>query len=187
MMPPLKSRSGRDPPASSIAATIEVVVVLPWVPAIATQLSEIASARPAFLRRTTGMRCAARAINSGLSRLIAVETTTTSAPLTFSLLVTDGNADALVAQPRRYRSRSVGTLLRYSRDCIPRRCRSYRYRRSRRSGWVQSPGSLMRRLAFASSCRVYPRHPQICHFMQDVDGGTRPAITSSAQNSSFRA
>ena len=37
MMPPLIT-VGSKPPASSSAATIEVVVVLPWVPAMATQL-----------------------------------------------------------------------------------------------------------------------------------------------------
>ena len=57
----------------------EVVVVLPWVPPIATQrLSRISSASISA-RRTTGRRLARAAVSSGLSRLIAVDTTTTSA------------------------------------------------------------------------------------------------------------
>src|SRR6267142_1954506 len=57
MMPPLIT-VGSKPPASSRAATIEVVVVLPWVPPIATQrLSRISSASISA-RRTTGRRLA---------------------------------------------------------------------------------------------------------------------------------
>ena len=75
---------GRDRNRSSSVATIEVVVVLPCVPAIATQrLSRISSASISA-RRTTGRRCARAAASSGLSRLIAVETTTTSASPRFS-------------------------------------------------------------------------------------------------------
>ena len=85
MMPPLIT-VGSIPPASSSAATIDVVVVLPWVPAIATQLFSRISSASISARRTTGMRCARAAISSGLSRLIAVDTTTTSAPATFSAL-----------------------------------------------------------------------------------------------------
>ena len=55
MMPPLIT-VGSMPPASSIAAIIEVVVVLPWVPATATvDFSRISSASISA-RRTTGMR-----------------------------------------------------------------------------------------------------------------------------------
>ena len=64
----------------------EVVVVLPWVPAIATQLFSRINSASISARRTTGMRKARAAVNSGLSRLIAVDTTTTSAPVTFSAL-----------------------------------------------------------------------------------------------------
>jgi hypothetical protein len=77
---------GSRPPASSSVATIVVVVVLPWVPAIATQLFSRINSASISARRTTGMRCARAAISSGLSRLIAVETTTTSAPSIFSAL-----------------------------------------------------------------------------------------------------
>ena len=57
----------------------EVVVVLPWVPAIATQrLSRINSASISA-RRTTARSCSRAAFSSGLSRLIADETTTTCA------------------------------------------------------------------------------------------------------------
>ena len=55
MMPPLIT-VGSIPPASSSAATIEVVVVLPCVPATATvDFSRISSASISA-RRTTGMR-----------------------------------------------------------------------------------------------------------------------------------
>src|SRR5271155_2923023 len=78
MMPPLMTVGSR-PAAASKVATSEVVVVLPWVPAIATHcLSRISSASISA-RRTTGMRRRRAAVSSGLSRLIAVETTTTAA------------------------------------------------------------------------------------------------------------
>ena len=78
MMPPLMT-VGSKPPASSSVATSDVVVVLPWVPAMATHcLSRISSASISA-RRTTGMRRARATVSSGLSRLIAVETTTTAA------------------------------------------------------------------------------------------------------------
>ena len=83
MMPPLITVGSRLP-ASSRVATIEVVVVLPWVPAMAMQLFNRISSASISARRTTGMRCARAAISSGLSRLIAVDTTSTSAPATFS-------------------------------------------------------------------------------------------------------
>ncbi|MEY9879199.1 hypothetical protein ABIA43_000733 [Bradyrhizobium sp. USDA 328] len=85
MMPPLIT-VGSSPPASSSVATIVVVVVLPWVPAMATQLFSRISSANISARRTTGMRLSRAAINSGLSRLIAEDTTTTSAPSTFSAL-----------------------------------------------------------------------------------------------------
>ena len=85
MMPPLMTVGSRLP-ASSKVATIEVVVVLPWVPAMAMQLFSRISSASISARRTTGMRWPRAAINSGLSRLIAVEITSTSAPFTFSAL-----------------------------------------------------------------------------------------------------
>ena len=98
MMPPLIT-VGSKPPASSSAATSEVVVVLPWVPAMATQLFSRISSASISARRTTGRRLARAATSSGLSRLMAEETTTTSAPSMFAGLVADGDLDALVAQP----------------------------------------------------------------------------------------
>ena len=83
MMPPLITVGSRRP-ASSSAATSEVVVVLPWVPAIATQLLRRINSASISARRTTGRRWARAAISSGLSRLIADDTTSTSAPSMFS-------------------------------------------------------------------------------------------------------
>ena len=97
MMPPLMT-VGSNPPASSSAATIEVVVVLPWVPAMATQyFSRIISASISA-RRTTGRRCARAATSSGLSGLIAEETTTTPASPRLSAAWPMAIVDALVAQ-----------------------------------------------------------------------------------------
>jgi hypothetical protein len=83
MIPPLIT-VGSTPPASSNVATIEVVVVLPWVPAIATQRFSRISSASISARRTTGRRFARAAASSGLSRLIAVDTTITSASPRFS-------------------------------------------------------------------------------------------------------
>src|SRR5262249_36125825 len=83
MMPPLMT-VGSNRPASSSAATIDVVVVLPWVPAMGTQLLRRISSASISARRTTGMRPARAAVSSGLSRLMADETTTTAAPSTLS-------------------------------------------------------------------------------------------------------
>ena len=55
MMPPLIT-VGSIPPASSNAATIEVVVVLPCVPATATVYFSRISSASISARRTTGMR-----------------------------------------------------------------------------------------------------------------------------------
>ena len=78
MMPPLIT-VGSMPPPSSSAATIEVVVVLPWVPATATlDFSRISSASISA-RRTTGRFRARAASSSGLPGLIAEEITTTVA------------------------------------------------------------------------------------------------------------
>ena len=83
MMPPLIT-VGSKPPASSSVATSEVVVVLPCVPAIATQVLSRISSASISARRTTGRRRSRAAASSGLSRLIAVDTTTTSASPRFS-------------------------------------------------------------------------------------------------------
>ncbi len=83
MTPPFTT-VGSKSPASSRAATMVVVVVLPWVPATATlYLSRISSASISA-RRTTGMPCARAASSSGLPGLMAEEITTTSAPSMFS-------------------------------------------------------------------------------------------------------
>src|SRR3546814_3383139 len=72
MMPPLMTVGSRWP-ASSSAATIDVVVVLPCVPAMATvDFSRINSASISA-RRTTGMRRSSAASTSGLPRRIAVD------------------------------------------------------------------------------------------------------------------
>ncbi len=83
MMPPLMT-VGSNPPESSSAATMDVVVVLPWVPATATQLFSRISSASISARRTTGRRRARAVTSSGLSGLIAEETTTTCAPSIFS-------------------------------------------------------------------------------------------------------
>jgi hypothetical protein len=83
MIPPLIT-VGSIPPASSRQATIEVVVVLPWVPATATVRLRRISSASISARRTTGMRCSSAAATSGLSRFTAVEITTTAASPRFS-------------------------------------------------------------------------------------------------------
>ena len=85
MMPPLMT-VGSSPPASSSAATIEVVVVLPCVPATATQDFSRISSASISARRTMGMRLARAATTSGLSGLMAVEVTSTAALATLSAL-----------------------------------------------------------------------------------------------------
>ena len=82
-MPPLIT-VGSTPPASSRQATIEVVVVLPWVPATATVFFRRISSASISARRTTGTRASSAATTSGLSRLTAVEVTTTAASPRFS-------------------------------------------------------------------------------------------------------
>ena len=68
MMPPLIT-VGSKPPASSSAATSEVVVVLPWVPPIATQLLSRISSASISARRTTGRRLRARRDELGIVAL----------------------------------------------------------------------------------------------------------------------
>jgi len=83
MMPPLMTVGSR-PAASSIAAHIEVVVVLPCVPPTAIDHLRRISSASISARRTTG-RCRSRAArSSGLSGFTALETTTTPASPRFS-------------------------------------------------------------------------------------------------------
>ena len=71
---------GSSPPRSSTSATIEVVVVLPWLPATATPyLSRISSASISA-RGITGTPRRRASATSGFSLRTAVEVTTTCAP-----------------------------------------------------------------------------------------------------------
>ncbi len=85
MMPPLMT-VGSLPPASSSAAIIEVVVVLPCVPPIATVHFKRMISASISARFTTGTPRARAASVSGLPFLIADETTTTPACMAFSAL-----------------------------------------------------------------------------------------------------
>ena len=79
--PPM-TKVGSRPPSASTLATRLVVVVLPWVPAMATPCLRRISSASISARGTTGMRLARAAITSGLSAPTAVDTTTASAPST---------------------------------------------------------------------------------------------------------
>ena len=85
MIPPLIT-VGSICAVSNSAPIIEVVVVLPWVPATAIAHLRRISSPSISARRTTGTRRARAARISGLSGLIAEETTTTSAAPMFSAL-----------------------------------------------------------------------------------------------------
>ncbi len=75
---------GSKPPLSSSVATSVVVVVLPWVPAMATfERSRISSASISA-RRTTGRPRRLASSSSGLPLRMAVEITTTEASPRFS-------------------------------------------------------------------------------------------------------
>ncbi len=75
---------GSSPPRSSTSATIEVVVVLPWLPAIAMPyLSRISSASISA-RGITGTPRRRASATSGFVGRTAVEVTTTWAPPTLS-------------------------------------------------------------------------------------------------------
>lgn len=67
---------GSRPSAARETASIEVVVVLPWVPATAMGRVPSISAASASERCTTGMPSSAARTSSGLSGRIAEETTT---------------------------------------------------------------------------------------------------------------
>ena len=135
MMPPLMT-VGSSPPASSSAATIEVVVVLPCVPPMAIADFGRISSASISARRTTGRPRARASTSSGLSRLIAEETTTTSASPRFFGVVADRDLDAAFAQPLHIVA--VGDVGAAHADSsgwpAPRRSRSCRSRRSRRNG-----------------------------------------------------
>ena len=75
---------GIEPPAARTAATIEVVVVLPCMPAMAMPYFRRISSASISARGITGMCCAWAAATSGLSRATAELVTTTSAPDRFS-------------------------------------------------------------------------------------------------------
>jgi hypothetical protein len=83
MIPPLITVGSR-PAASSIAATMEVVVVLPWVPPTAIDHLSRISSPSISARRTIGAKRSRAAITSGLSGLTAEEITTTWASSTCS-------------------------------------------------------------------------------------------------------
>ena len=75
---------GSSPPRSSTSATIEVVVVLPWLPAIATPYLRRISSASISARGITGIPRRRASTTSGLSLRTAVEVTTTWASLAFS-------------------------------------------------------------------------------------------------------
>ena len=75
---------GSSPPAASTAATIEVVVVLPCMPAMAMPYFRRISSASISARWITGMCCSCAATTSGLSRVMAELMITTSAPAMFS-------------------------------------------------------------------------------------------------------
>ena len=185
MMPPLITVGSRSP-ASSRAATIEVVVVLPWVPAMATQLFSRISSASISARRTTGNALGARRHQFGIVALDRGRHHQHIGAVDVLGLVADADRDALVAQPGDIGALGgIGALHGVAEIAqAPRRCRSCRCRRSRRSGWVRSraavswlhpyvlvmPGisaNASRRLASRASANP-------AHFMQDVDGRDKP-------------
>ena len=110
MIPPLTT-VGSMPPATSTSATIVVVVVLPWVPAMAMlDFSRISSASISA-RRTTGRPMRRASSSSGLPGLIALEMTTTCAPARFSAA-----CPSKIVAPRPA-SRSVILVVFWSEPC----------------------------------------------------------------------
>ena len=75
---------GSSPPLSRISATIDVVVVLPWLPATATPYLRRISSASISARGITGMPSRRASTTSGLSGRTAVEITTTCAPSTWA-------------------------------------------------------------------------------------------------------
>src|SRR4030095_15793912 len=90
MIPPLITVGSRPPPSSN-AATMEVVVVLPWVPATATVFCMRMSSASISARRTRGRRRSAAATISRLPSLIAREQTA-SAEIVGRMADADRNA-----------------------------------------------------------------------------------------------
>ena len=74
------TKVGSRPASASTLVTRLVVVVLPWVPAIAMPCFRRISSASITARGTTGMRRARAAMTSGLSERTAVDVTTASAP-----------------------------------------------------------------------------------------------------------
>ena len=177
-MPPLITVGSR-PPASSSVATIEVVVVLPWVPAMATQLFSRISSASISARRTTGRRCARAATSSGLSRLIAVETTTHVGAVDVLGLVADHDLDALLAQPL-----DVGVVggvrALHGVAEIAQHLGDAAHADAADADEVdgsdfarQSHGRFLMYLRHARACPGHPRMIQR-QFLQDVDGRDKP-------------
>ncbi len=83
MVPPI-AKDGSAPHACKATASIDELVVFPWVPATAMLLeSDISTARAAARVRIGSFNCCAR-IRSGLDSEIALEYTTKSEPSTLS-------------------------------------------------------------------------------------------------------
>ena len=78
------TKVGSSPPCASTLATRLVVVVLPWVPAMAMPFFRRMSSPSITARGTMGMCFLRAAKTSGLSPLTAVEVTMASAPSMFS-------------------------------------------------------------------------------------------------------
>ncbi len=75
---------GSRPPLSRTRATIDVVVVLPWLPATATPYLRRISSASISARGITGIPARRASTTSGLSGRTAVEVTTTCAPATWA-------------------------------------------------------------------------------------------------------
>ncbi len=75
--PPIR-KLGCQPAARRMRASIEDVVVLPWLPATATVVRVATMARRASARRNTGIPRSRAATTSGLLSGMAVEITTAS-------------------------------------------------------------------------------------------------------------
>jgi hypothetical protein len=106
MMPPFMTVGSR-PPASSIAATREVVVVLPWVPPTATDHLSRINSPSISARRTIGANRSRAATTSGLSGLTAEEITTTWA---WSTLAGACPIVTVMPSPRRRRTLAFSAM-----------------------------------------------------------------------------
>ncbi|MNV60352.1 hypothetical protein D3C71_1528120 [compost metagenome] len=74
------TKVGSSPASASTLVTRLVVVVLPWVPAMAMPCLRRISSASMSARGTTGIFLSRAASTSGLSAVTAVEVTTASAP-----------------------------------------------------------------------------------------------------------